>query len=275
MRRDVSGMATIIRRPAFVGALIASILGLAIIAGGWAGGGDTLDMTNRLAPPTWGHPLGTDHLGRNLAARVAAGADRSVVIMLVVALGSLILGAAAGIPAALSNSASANAVIRLADMAVAAPRLIIGLVVAGLFGLTPLTAALALLLTGWGAYALLFHGLTRALMREPHWHAALALGTHPVTAVWRHGRPEMTAPIRAYAGSDAARVLIVYSSLAFIGLGADTSAPDWGGLIWEYRYFVFEAPWLVLGPIGAITGLAAAAHLICDNGIGFNRASAS
>jgi len=228
--------------------------------------GEALNLNARLAPPSSEHWLGTDHLGRDLLARIAEGTGRTVAVVLIVASLSLGVGVPLGLIAALNaGSPLAALVLRLADLAVSVPQLIVALALTAVLGLTPVTAGLALSLSGWAHYALVVHGLARAVMREPYWRAAEAMGSAPLAAARRHLWPSVARPTLALAGAEAGRTVALYASLAFVGLGADTSAPDWGALVWEYRLFLFEAPHLVLSPVAATALLALGLHLGLDH----------
>lgn len=103
----------------------------------------------------------------------------------------------------------------------------------------------------------------RAVLREPYWLAVQALGVSPMRGLYRHILPAILPQASARLGSAAGRIIVSYSALAFIGLGADTSASDWGSMIWQYRLYLFEAPRLVIAPTCAI-GLFGGLHLLAD-----------
>ena len=95
-------------------------------------------------------------------------------------------------------------------------------------------------------------------------HAAGALGASGTHIMRRHVLPAVIGPLRARLGAGLARCVVSYAGLAFVGLGADTSTPDWGAMAWEYRAALFEAPRLLIAPVLMTTALALACHLLID-----------
>jgi len=219
---------------------------------------DAIDMMARHAPMSWTHLLGTDHLGRDLASRLMAGGWRTALVILSVGLIAFFGGATLGTSAALLGGWREIAILRAAEMFIVVPTLIVALTAAAIFGLTPLSAGLALGLAGVGPYALLSHSLTKRALGLQFVQAAEALGVGRARLMTRHVLPTTLPVIFAYAGSQAGLAVVAYASLAFIGLGADPSVPDWGSMLYEYRIFIFDHPGLMIWPglaIAMTTGL--------------------
>lgn len=238
---------------------------LAIVAArGGFGDPNAIDLSARFAPISGTHPLGADHIGRDLLARMTTGAARTLIAVIVALAISLSIGVAMGVAAALATGAREVFLLRLTQATAATPRLVIALALTAVTGMEPISAGLAVALTSWARYALVAHGLAGEVMAREHWRAALALGVHPLRASYRHILPILSAPMRAFAGADGGRIVVIFASLAFLGLGADTGASDWGAMAWEYRLFLFEAPRLALTPLAAIVGLSLALHLACE-----------
>lgn len=212
------------------------------------------------------HWLGTDHLGRDLAARLIAGAKPSLLAIAIVLVGSLGIGIFAGALIALAP-APLSAVTRwLAETLLAVPTLILALVVAALLGAGMQAIALSLIVSAWAPYALTIAALFERLTAEDYWRASMALGADMPGAVRRHLLPNAWPTIGALAGADAGRAIILVSSLGFIGLSADTGQPEWGAMIHEYRIFIFSEPRLVMAPIIAVAALSTVLHLLLDAG---------
>lgn len=223
-----------------------------------------VDVRNALSPPSALHPLGTDHVGRDVASRLAAGAAPSLIAVAVALSATLGLGILAGLLITLGNPLARTVVARLAEIALAVPTLVLALVFAALVGPGPLSAALAFALTAWAPYALATAGLAETVMVRPYWLAARALGTPVPQALAHHLLPALRGPLGALAGADAGRAIILVASLGFLGLTADSGRPDWGAMIHEYRLFAFERPLLVAAPVGAIAALSLALNLVLD-----------
>ena len=155
-------------------------------------------------------------------------------------------------------------ILRSAETFIVVPTLIWALTAAALFGLSPLTAGIALGLAGVGPYALLSNSLTRRVLGRPFVQAARALGVAPRRLMLRHVLPNTLPLIFVYVGSQAGQSVVAYASLAFIGLGADPSKPDWGSMLYEYRMFVFDDPMLMIWPGLAIVMMTALLNWVFD-----------
>ncbi|WP_349361159.1 ABC transporter permease [Stappia sp.] len=247
-------------------ACLAALAGLAFWASGALPDPHAIDLSNRLASPSLQHPLGTDHLGRDLAARLVWGALPSLAAVALVLSGGLGLGVLAGGVMALGPRALRAGVQWLAETALAVPTLVTALVLSAAFGAGLLTVAMALLVTSWAPYALAVAALFDRIRGEPYWMASQALGARPSAAIVRHMLPNAWPALGALAGADAGRAVILVASLGFIGLSADTGRPEWGAMIHEYRMFLFTEPRLVLAPILTCTLVCVALHGLLDRG---------
>ena len=222
-----------------------------------------VNVADRLAPPSFSHPLGTDHLGRDVLARLRAGGLNLAIVAAAAATVSIAAGAGLGLIAAMSNGWPRTMALRVADLVQILPHLIMVALFVAVFGLSPLGVGVALGVAGAGAYALLVDGLASGAVRSPHVMAAKAVGAGRWHALRRHVLPAALPTVRAYAGSDLGMVASHYAALSFIGLGAD-SAPDWGAMIYEYRLYVFERPLLVVAPIVALAIAVGVLHFALD-----------
>lgn len=243
--------------------LLAALAGLPL-ALPEAPGATAIDLDAVLAPPGAGHLLGTDHLGRDLLARLVAGAAPSLQAVGFALAGALGLGLVAGAALSLAPPALAASLRALAGLALALPTLVVALLLAAVLGGGPLAVGGALALTAWAPYALTVGELGDAVRREGYWHAARALGSGRAAGFRRHILPAVAPRIRALAGADAGRAVLLAATLGFLGLGVDAGRPCWGGLLHEYRMFLFSHPRLVLAPVAAIAAVSLALHLVLD-----------
>lgn len=231
---------------------------------GLRGDPHAVDLANRLAVPSSSYLLGTDHLGRDLATRLAWGAVPSFTAVAIVLAAGLGLGTIAGGAMALGPSSIRGAVRWLAETALALPTLVIALVLSAGLGAGAVTVALALIVTSWAPYALTIAALFERIRGEQYWQASLALGSDLPPALRRHMLPNAWPALGALAGADAGRAVILVASLGFLGLSADTGRPEWGAMIHEYRLFLFSDPRLPLAPILACAATSLALHLGLD-----------
>ncbi|MEM9223785.1 MAG: ABC transporter permease [Pseudomonadota bacterium] len=208
-----------------------------------------VDLTQVLQAPSPNHWLGTDHLGRDVASRLLAGAQPSLMAILIVLLSSLGIGLFAGVTICFGSSTISRPLRWLAETALALPTLITALLLSALFGAGLIAVSAALIASTWAPYALSIAALLERLRAEPYWMASRALGSSTIGAVRRHMLPNAWPTVGALAGADAGRAVILVASLGFLGLSADTGRPEWGAMIHEYRMFLFSEPQLVLAPV--------------------------
>jgi peptide/nickel transport system permease protein len=149
-------------------------------------------------------------------------------------------------------------------MGVAVPAFVLALAATAIFSLTPITAGIAIGMATAAQYALATAALGRSVLGEAYARAAVGLGAGPARIALMHVLPALIPVLRRHVASDAARAVAAYAGLAFIGLGADVGRPDWGAMVWEYRGVLFEAPWLLFGPVLATAWLATSLHLALD-----------
>lgn len=231
-------------------------VGLILVAGLLAGDPDGIDIAARFAAPSLLHPLGTDQLGRDLGARLIAGARSGLAIVALTAALGLFVGVAIGVAMRLAPTPVAAILRRASDLALAVPTLVTALACSAALGTTPMVVGIALSLGGIAATAHITETLTVAAGAQPHIRAAVALGGSPGHILRRHMLPEIVPALLLLQGYHAARALLSWSALTFLGFGGDTSRPDWGGMVWEYRLFLFDHPALPLVPALAIGVLA-------------------
>jgi peptide/nickel transport system permease protein len=210
------------------------------------------DLTDRFAAPSFTHPLGTDHLGRDVFARLADGAWISVGLTAVALAVCAVLGTAAGLLSGYGGGVAAGFVQRGVDVLAAIPTIIVGLVIAAVREPGTATLLLAVLVTGWSPFARLAHHLTLRERAREYVEGAMAIGAGPVRIAVRHVLPNALRPLVAHACMRFANVLLSIAGLSFLGLGVQPPTPEWGVMLAEGRQFMFLAPQLVLVPAAAI-----------------------
>lgn len=225
---------------------------------------DAVDLQLRHAGPSYAHPLGTDHLGRDLLSRMLEAGWRSGLVVLTVGVLGFIGGALLGTTAAVLGGWGEQVILRSAEMFIIVPTLLWALTAAALFGLSPLTAGLALGLAGIASHALMAHSLACRTLGQAYVGAARALGVGSSRLLLRHVLPDTLPVLLIQVGSQSGQSVVAYAALAFIGLGADPSRPDWGSMLYEYRMFIFDDPWLMLWPGLAIAVTAMLLGLTFD-----------
>jgi len=244
---------------------IASASLLAIVAGVlWPTAGTRIELSEGLAPPSAEHPLGQDKLGRDVLARTLAGARVSLTVALAAVTVSVIVGTGVGALAGFVGGSTDLVLMRLVDVLLAFPGLLLAIALAGALGPGTGNVILALSVIGWTGYARLVRGEVRRIRAREHVEAAIALGVPTRLVLTRHVLPLVAAPVAVQATFGAAAAVVAEASLSFLGVGVQPPSPSWGAMLAEARSFVVEAPHLVVAPGIAITAFVLALHLLGD-----------
>lgn len=242
--------------------LLAALAAFLVLGGFWQPHDpDAVDILARHAGMTASHLLGTDHLGRDLLSRILAGGWRTACVIFSVGFIGFTAGTLLGTAAAVLGNWRETLILRCCEFFIMVPTLIVALTAAAVFGLSPLSAGLALGLAGIGPHALLAHSLSKRVLGQPFILAAQSLGVSSSRMITRHLLPNTLPLIFAYAGNQAGLAAVAYASLAFIGLGADPSKADWGSMLFEYRVLIFDHPMLMIWPGAAIATTVFAINL--------------
>lgn len=223
-----------------------------------------IDLARRLLAPSPEHWLGTDQLGRDMLARLLQGARSSLaVVLLVVALiapAGLLIGAVAGA----AGGAIDAALMRLTDVFLSFPRLVMALALVAALGPGLENAVLAIALTAWPPYARLARAETLVLRGRDHIAAIRVLGGSEVRIVFRHVMPLLLPSALVRATLDMAGIILTAAGLGFLGLGVQPPAPEWGAMIAEGRQFLLDAWWVATVPGLAILIVSLGFNLLGD-----------
>lgn len=230
-----------------------------------------IDLAHRHAPPDAIHWLGTDHLGRDLFARLAVGGWRAMSATALAAMIATAGGLALGLFAAFAPAPLRFLALRICDLAAIMPELVIAILVAAVAGFSPWSIAVGLGIGGAGSAAIMVHGLAVAALREPYVKAAEAMGAPAAGIAWRHVLPAVMPPVATSLAGHVGHIVLNYAALAFLGLGADSGTPDWGAMLFEYRFFLFDHPGLVLWPGLALLLFVGGLHFAIEPEPGLRR----
>lgn len=220
----------------------------------------------RLEDPSWSHPLGTDRLGRDVLTRVMYGARFSVGTALMAATLITLLGVFFGSLAGYFGGWLDGFLMRLVDVILAFPTLILALVVAGLFDASILTVILILSSVWWVGYARVIRGLVLSVREWEFVEAAHALGATHRRVVVRHILPQIIPPVIVLATLEMGTLILALAGLNFLGLGVEPPTPEWGAMINDGRDHFFSAPHLILVP-GIAIGLTVLGFNLLGDGL--------
>ncbi|MER7797857.1 ABC transporter permease [Microbacterium sp. NPDC096154] len=247
--------------------VILAALAWALAPGVFAPGSPTESTGVALQAPSAAHLFGTDATGRDLYTRVVHGASQSITGALVAVLVGLVAGTALGVTAGAVGGAVEEALMRVVDVLLAIPALLLSLSVVILLGFGTTNAAIAVGVTSIAVFARLARSQVVSVRGSEFVEAAYGSGGTFFSVLWRHILPNSLTPVIALAALQLGSAILQISTLGFLGYGAPPPTPEWGLLIAEGRSYVATAWWLTVLP-GAIVALVVLATNRLSQAIG-------
>ena len=223
------------------------------------------DFPNAKLPPSLGHPFGTDTMGRDVLSRVMFGFRYSLMMAMIVLVLVVPTGTFLGLVAGYYNNTWLDTIImRLTDIFVAIPSLVLAMMISSLLEPSLFNAMLAVTLLWWPWYTRLVYGITCSMRNEYFIQSAEMIGASPFHILIREILPNTLAPIFTKMTLDVAWVILIGASLSFIGLGAQPPTPDLGTMVSDgYRYMP-ELWWISIFPSLAIVFTILGFNLLGD-----------
>lgn len=222
------------------------------------------NLAQRLQPPSAEHWFGTDDFGRDIFSRVLSGARISVQVAVVVLSIAVTLGTFIGAIAGLLGGWVDTALMRLTDVFLAFPALILASAIGAALGNNLTNTMLALSVVYWPWYARLARGQVLALSQREFVQAARAVGMGAPQILSRHMLRNILPILLVQISLDVGYVILYTSALSFLGLGAQRPEPEWGLMLNDSRKFVQTAPWTMFYPGLALTLTVLAFNLLGD-----------
>jgi peptide/nickel transport system permease protein len=207
-----------------------------------------VDVRNRLQPPSSQHWFGTDQVGRDVFSRVLAGARISLIMAAIILSISLTVGIAVGLIAGFSGGLVDELLMRLTDLFLAFPALILAIAVASTLGRGLNSTAIALTTVYWPWYARMARGQALTLKGQEYILAARSTGVPFIRMLWRHIWPNVLPVLLVQVTLDVGYAILSTSSLSFLGLGAQPPTPEWGAMITDGREYVRDHWWVTTFP---------------------------
>jgi len=206
----------------------------------------------RLQPPSRAHWAGTDYLGRDIWSRVVYGARYSLVPAVTAVLIAGAIGSLLGLAAGYAGGWTDESLMRLTDIFLAVPPLILAMAIATALGPSARNAAIAVIVVWWPSYARLARAEAQVLRTVEYVQAARAGGAGSLRVVLRHILPNQVSSLVVKASLDIGTVLLLLSGLSFLGIGAQPPTPEWGLEVATSRQYMFERPWYTFASSAAI-----------------------
>ena len=203
------------------------------------------NIQDKLLPPSFAHPFGTDELGRDVLTRVLFGARTALIAGLSIVAIGVVVGTMLGATAGYLGGWLDEAIMRITDVFLAFPPLLLAMTVAVVLQPSLENAILAISITWWPWYARIARGQAVSVRERKYVKAARGIGVgHPAVVV-RHILPNITTPITVQAMLDLGAAILTVTALGFVGLGVPQPTADWGAMISEGRIYVQTGRWWV------------------------------
>ena len=211
-----------------------------------------MHLENRLASPSMSHLLGTDELGRDILSRIIYGTGVALKIMIIVLMIDLPLGVLLGIIAGYFGGWIDEAIMRVADIFMAFPRLILAMAIGAALGPSLVNTMIAIAITMWPTYARLARGETLSIKERTFIEAEKALGTSKARIILSSILPLCSSTTIIRATLDMGNVIRIAAGMSFLGLGAQPPTPEWGLMVSTGRSFLVNQWWVPTFPGFAI-----------------------
>lgn len=218
----------------------------------------------RLVPPSWAHLMGTDDLSRDILSRVLYGSRLTLLVVLLVAVIATPIGLAVGTTAGYFGGWVDVVLMRITDIFMAFPRLILALAFASALGPGIENAIIAIAITAWPPYARLARAETLTIRETDYINAARLQGASPLRILWGHVTPQCLSSAIVRVTLDMAGIILIAAGLGFLGLGAQPPQPEWGAMIAGGRRFIIDQWWVATMPGLAIFVVALGFNLLGD-----------
>ena len=223
------------------------------------------DLGQRLlAPGENGHLFGTDSLGRDIYSRLLYGARISIYIVLLVVMVAPLVGLIVGTVSGYAGGWIDVLLMRITDIFLAFPRLILALAFVAALGAGIENAVLAISLTAWPPYARIARAETLTIRNSDYIHAIKLQGAGPFRIVTKHIWPLCISSLVIRVTLDMAGIILTAAGLGFLGLGAQPPSPEWGAMISEGRKYILDYWWVATIPGIAIFAISLAFNLLGD-----------
>ena len=218
----------------------------------------------RLVPPSWAHWMGTDDLSRDILSRVLYGSRLTLLVVLLVAVIATPIGLAVGTTAGYFGGWVDVVLMRITDIFMAFPRLILALAFASALGPGIENAIIAIAITAWPPYARLARAETLTIRETDYINAARLQGASSLRILWGHVTPQCLSSAIVRVTLDMAGIILIAAGLGFLGLGAQPPQPEWGAMIAGGRRFIIDQWWVATMPGLAIFVVALGFNLLGD-----------
>jgi peptide/nickel transport system permease protein len=221
-------------------------------------------LDSMFLPPSLGHPFGTDEMGRDLLVRILWGTSISLQIGILVVATAMGIGVPLGAIAGFFGGRIDDAIMRLTDLFLAFPSILLALAVAAALGPSITNALIAIAITWWPWYTRIVRGMTLSLKEEKFVEAARSLGASKARLIFKHILPNCVTPVIVNGTLDIGYAILATAALGFLGVGAQPPLPEWGLMISTGRLYMPSRWWVSTFPGLAILVTVLGFNLVGD-----------
>ena len=222
------------------------------------------ELGQRLLPPSGSHWLGTDDQGRDIGSRLMHGSRITIFVVVLVAVLAAPIGRLVGTASGYAGGWVDAVLMRITDIFLAFPRLILALAFVAALGPGIENAVLAIAITSWPPYARIARAETLSIRQADYISAVKLLGASPLRIVLRHVMPLCVGSVIVRVTLDMAGIILTAAGLGFLGLGAQPPMPEWGAMIAAGRAYVLDQWWVAAAPGAAIFIVSLGFNLLGD-----------
>lgn len=222
-------------------------------------------LVDALLPPCKEHIFGTDKMGRDIFSRVIYGACASLSATFGVVALIFLVGTVTGVLAGYFGGVIDAVIMRIADMMLAFPGLVLALAVAGIMGASIKNAIIAIVVVSWTKYARLARSLVMKIRDRDYVSAAIVTGSKTPYMLFRYMLPNALPTLIITAATDIGSMMLELAAMSFLGFGAKPPAPEWGYMLNEGRACMQSAPWLMIFPGLAIFVVVVVFNMLGDS----------
>ena len=217
-----------------------------------------------LTAPNGKYFFGTDQIGRDLFSRVIYGARYSIFMTMTLVFIIFVVGTVLGVTAGYFGGIADSIIMRIGDMMIAFPGLILAIAIAGLLGPSVRNAIIAISAVTWTKYARLARSMVLKIKQELYVEAAKITGSRNYSVIFKYIIPNMITTMIVTAVSDIGTLMLEIAALSFLGFGAQPPTPEWGAMLNEGRTTLSSAPWMMLYPGLAIVIVVTIFNMLGD-----------
>ena len=222
------------------------------------------ELSNAFQAPSSEHLFGTDKLGRDVLSRVIYGTRISLSASLILVVLIFLIGTTAGILAGYFGGIVNAVIMRISDMMISFPGMVLAIAMAGIMGASVKNAIIAIMLVSWTKYARLARSLVLKICEEDYIYVARVTGCKTSTIIVKYLLPNILPTLVITATTDIGTMILELAGLSFLGFGAQSPAAEWGLMLNEGRAYLLNCPWLMIAPGIAICIVVIVFNLIGD-----------